>query len=96
MSVIEDIYNGSIYPAEQIKPDSEAFLLHVQNEKELSRKLYDFLTEEQRGVLDEYQSETAIVADLYNLEYYRAGVKFGVELFLEALEGRGGLPKVHN
>lgn len=88
MSVIDDIYNGAYYPAEIVRPDSDAFREHLQKAEKLARQLEHDLSPEQRGILDDYKEETAIVTDLYNLEFFRTGVKMGVQLFLEALDGR--------
>ena len=95
MSVIDDIYNGAYYPSEQVKPDSAAFMEHAAAAERLSRQLECLLSAEQRGVLDEYKSESAMVTDLYNLEFYRAGVKFGIRLLLEALDAQVKLPDIH-
>ena len=86
MSVIDDIYNGAYYPAELVRPDSDAFREHLQKAEALSGRLARALDEEQNGILDEFKEESAIVTDLYNLEFYRAGVKFGIRLLLEALD----------
>lgn len=95
MSVIDDIYNGAYYPAELVKPDSDAFREHLQKAEALSGRLARALNEEQNGILDEFKEESAIVTDLYNLEFYRAGVKFGIRLLLEALDARVKLPDIH-
>ena len=95
MSVIDDTYNGAYYPAELVKPDTDAFREHLQKAEALSGRLARMLNEEQGGVLDEFKEETAIVTDLYNLEFYRAGVKFGIRLLLEALDARVKLPDIH-
>ena len=95
MSVIDDIYNGAYYPAELVKPDSDAFREHLQKAETLSGRLARALDEEQNGILDEFKEESAIVTDLYNLEFYRAGVKFGIRLLLEALDVRVRLPDIH-
>lgn len=95
MSVIDDIYNGDLYPSEQVKPDSAAFKEHSGNAEELSHRLRNALAVEQLGILEAYKSEAAMVTDLYNLEFYRAGVKFGVRLLLEALSGGAEPPEIH-
>jgi len=92
VSVIDDIYNGELYPAEQVKPCSDAFHAHAEIVERLSERLESLLNEEQRGVLEEYKSETAMVTDLYNLEFYRAGVKLGIQLLLEALDEETAKP----
>ena len=95
MSVIDDIYNGAYYPAELVRPDSDAFREHLQKAEALSGRLARALDEEQNGILDEFKEESAIVTDLYNLEFYRAGVKFGIRLLLEALDAKVKLPDIH-
>jgi len=95
MSVIDDIYNGDLYPSEQVKPDSAAFKEHSSNAEELSHRLQNALAKEQLGILEAYKSEAAMVTDLYNLEFYRAGVKFGIRLLLEVLDARVELPDLH-
>ena len=95
MSLIDDIYNGGYYPAELVRPDSEAFREHLEKAEKLSRQLAQVLSEDQGRILDEYKEETAIVTDLYNLEFFRTGVKLGVRLLLEALSEGKDLPDIH-
>ena len=88
MSLIDDIYNGAYYPAELVRPDSDAFREHLQKAEKLAGQLERHLNSEQSGILDEYKEETSIVTDLYNLEFFRTGFKLGVQLILEALDER--------
>lgn len=85
MSIIDKIYNGDYYPAEEIKPDSDSFRKHSSTVQALSTQLKSILSKEQFSLFEEYMCEVALVTDLYNLEFYRAGVQFGVRLILEAL-----------
>ena len=89
MSIIDQIYNGGYYPAEDIKPTTDSFREHSKAAEALADRLQSFLTLEQAQVLDEYKTEAALVTDIYNLEYYRAGVEFGIRLILEAVSGKG-------
>ena len=95
MSLIDDISNGGYYPAELVRPDSDTFREHLEKAEKLSRQLAQNLSEEQCALLDEYKEETAIVTDLYNLEFFRTGVKLGVRLLLEALDKPSELPDIH-
>ena len=95
MSVIDDIYNGVYYPLEQVKPTSEALKEHAASAERFSNKLASQLTGEQRETLAAYKREDAVVTDLYNLEFYRAGVQFGVRLLLEAYFGSAEPPEIH-
>ena len=95
MSLIDDIYNGVYYPAELVKPDSDAFREHLLKAEKLSGRLARALNEEQSAILDEYKEESAIVTDLYNLEFFRTGVKLGIRLLLEALGTDTDPPDIH-
>ena len=74
---------------------SEAFKEHADCVERLSVELESQLTEEQRETLASYRREDAVVSDLYNLEFFRAGVKFGIRLLLEVLDARVELPDIH-
>ena len=95
MSVIDAIYNGEYYPSEQVTPDSAIFAEHAANAQRLSERLEALLSAEQRDALDAYKSEAAVVTDLYNVEFYRAGVQFGVRLLLEALSDGAEPTEIH-
>ena len=95
MSLIDDIYSGDVYPAEQVNPVSDAFREHSRKAEDLYGRLNTSLDEEQRGLLDGYRYESAAAADLCDLEFYRAGVQFGVRLILEALGWRNEAPDIH-
>ena len=43
MSIIEELYRGSIFPAEQIRPDREAYREAGKRSLELTLELYDQL-----------------------------------------------------
>lgn len=85
MSIIEDLYNGAVYPAEQVRPRSPAFRAHRQEARRLWEQVEQSLTPEQRTLMDAYRDEEAVVLDLYDLEYFRAGIRFAVKLMAEAL-----------
>ena len=46
--------------------------------------LCDTLSAPQRELFDEYKKRVSHLSDLYNLEFYREGVRFGVAFLLEA------------
>ena len=95
MSLIDDIYKGDLYPAEQVVPGSAAFKEHCRKAEDLAEKLKSTHTEDQRGILEEYRGESDTLTDIYNSEFYRAGVRFGIRFIIEVLYGHAELPDIH-
>ena len=84
MSIIEELYNGNIYPPEQVTPETAHT---VKEEHELGAAesaLCDTLSAPQRELFDEYKTRVSHLSDLYNLEFYREVVRFAAAFLLEA------------
>lgn len=86
MSIIDALYDGRIYPGEQVlskdpryaKTDKEMDLLMSKLEKRLSKEDYD-LVEEMFDLL-------SLSQDIQNKEFFRYGLSMGLQLMREAYE----------
>ena len=83
MSEIERIYRGLLHPVDTVKPDSEEFRSAQAASYDLSDRLEQSLSEEQKDMWEGFLDSGSTVHELYALESYRAGVVFGVRLALE-------------
>ena len=85
MSIIEELYNGNIYPPEQVTPETAHTIKEEHELGSAESALYVTLSAPQREMFEEYKKRSSHLSDLYNLEFYREGVRFGVAFLLEAL-----------
>lgn len=91
-TLLEQLYNGEIFPAEDIVPQSAEYRAAGRELEGLRDKLEAELPEKDTGLLEEYESafEDAHRIDL-RLTYVE-GVRFGVRFMLETLLEGGKLP----
>jgi hypothetical protein len=89
VSIIEDIYQGNWYPAEQIMPSGEQY----RRQKQLACAIFDHLngqlSKSQQKLLDDYLGAAADAEGYVYMEYFRQGVLFGAHLQRE-LDQAGG------
>ena len=89
-SLLQQLYDGEVYPAEQIVPKGTQY-------RELSRKLGEEkqyigeqLSASDRERLEKIQNLSGEIASLYGYENFFHGFRLGVGLMMEALAGRNG------
>ena len=91
-TLLERLYRGEVFPAEDIVPQSAEYQAAVDKERALRGRLEELLTEKRFDLLDKYD---AAVEDIHRLDLqytYGEGVRFGVRLMLETLCVDGKLP----
>lgn len=97
MSIMDALFDGKIYPGEQVltkdpkyaKNDAEMELLMSKLEKRLSKEDYD-LVEEMCDLL-------SVSQDIQNKEFFRYGLSMGLQLMREAYDYKlPGLQDVKN
>ena len=91
-TLLERLYRGEIFPAEDIVPQSKEYQAAVNKESTLRGRLEGKLGERHFNLSDKYE---AAVEDVHRLDLqytYAEGVSFGVRLILETLFVDGKLP----
>jgi hypothetical protein len=90
-SLLQQLYDGEIYPAEQIVPKSPEYkelLRKLSAEKEYLREK---LSESDRERFDEIGSMYLEIASLCSYEDFAYGFRLGVGLMIEVLVHENGL-----
>lgn len=82
-SLIEQIYNGEYYPAEDLLPTSEAYREAKRRHTEYVDELHQTLTEKQREMREQAVRVESDIITMENQCIYAAGVRFGIQLMLE-------------
>ena len=80
MSVLEDIYHGTLYPEEKIIPKAELYLVSKKEAIELTKELQEQLTAEQFELFEWYCNAKAIMSGEMYCESFRQGVILGAKL----------------
>lgn len=85
-SILEQLFNGDIYPSEQIKIKlagyQEARKVAIQAHDAFEEKLSQQMKQE----LDEWFSKEADVSGYYSTQTFMDGFKLGARLMLEIME----------
>lgn len=91
-TLLEQIYSGGIFPAEDIVPNSPEHKAAMNERNRLRERLEAKLPERSEELLDEYDGAFENVHRLHLRLTYAEGVRFGVRLMLETLCVDGKLP----
>lgn len=83
-SIIEDLYNGRINPADQVILKGKAFEMKQDRYYEQYESLYESLNKENKVRLEELLDFRVELEDLYCFAYYKEGLKTGIQLMCEA------------
>ncbi len=81
MGVIEEIFHGTLNPAEKIRSETEVYQDALAAAEKLARQLMDQLSPEQYELFETYCTEKAVMAGEMQCECYRQGVLMGVRLY---------------
>lgn len=84
-TILERLYRGEIFPAEEIPPQSDEYRAIRNNREKLRDRLSSELPDDYDGLLDEYDVATEDVHRMDLQHTYAAGVRFGIQLMVEAL-----------
>lgn len=91
-TLLEQIYSGGIFPAEDIVPNSPEHKAAMNELSRLREKLEAKLPERSEELLDEYDGAFEDAHRLHLRLTYAEGVRFGVRLMLETFCEGGKLP----
>lgn len=82
---IEDLYNGTIYPAEQICPSTEEYHAILHNLSDLHSAFEKMLTPPLRNAFDAFLEEQHNRISMEIQASFTYGYKLGANLMLETL-----------
>lgn len=80
MSVLKELYNGRIYPAENNVPDTEEYRKATTQAEEFGERLTTEMSDRQIELFEQYMSATGIVDKLIQEEVFRQGFVMGATL----------------
>ncbi|MCI9292560.1 MAG: hypothetical protein HFF01_02410 [Erysipelotrichaceae bacterium] len=82
-SIIEDLYNGRINPADHVILKGRIFEKKQNLYYERYESLYESLNMENKVRLEELLDRRVELEDMYCLAYYKEGLKTGIQLMCE-------------
>ena len=83
MSIIMDLFDGSVYPYEQVVPHTEAYRKLRREIADLSQELQKELNSEEYGKVEHYRD---MLSDSFHLEgvaYFGEGLRLGIGIMTE-------------
>lgn len=82
-SVITELYNGNIFPAENDMPTDSKYRANLDNVGQEIEELQKVLTGEQYDKLEHMMDMNSEVVNMENKAMFAAGIRFGIELMVE-------------
>lgn len=95
-TLLDRLYNGTVFPAEDIVPSSPEYRAAMNELGRLRDKLAARLPENGEELLHEYDGAFEDAHRLHLRLTYAEGVRFGVRFILETLCEGGKLPPLKN
>ncbi|MCC8043933.1 MAG: hypothetical protein LIP12_00340 [Clostridiales bacterium] len=80
---IEKLFNGMIYPAEQVLPQDPEYIRAIRRQCELADQLEERLKDEDYKLVEEMCDSEAEVQDKQAIEFFRRGLSLGLSLMRE-------------
>lgn len=86
--ILEALYNGELYPSEQIVPDSKEYVEASRNADKLLEHFEKTLDESEYALLEKMWSYRTDYESIAGEEHYRYGFALGVLLMTEVYGSR--------
>ncbi|MCD7956672.1 MAG: hypothetical protein LUG93_13200 [Lachnospiraceae bacterium] len=86
MSIMDSLFNGKIYPAEQAVSSDPNYVKTNREIEKLMEKLEGKLDNEDYDLVEKVCDLLALVQDIQNKEMFRYGLSLGLRLMREAEE----------
>ncbi len=86
VTIMEQIYNGDLHPAEQVLPKKPEYKKACSEFANLTSKMKEQFSEDNYELLEQVLTLHAIIENFENLEFLRYGMSLGLKLMQEASE----------
>ncbi|MCD7717233.1 MAG: hypothetical protein LUG56_08310 [Lachnospiraceae bacterium] len=86
MSIMNSLFDGKIYPGEQIVPANPEYDKTNREIDALMKKLEERLDKEEYDMVEELCDLLSVSEDIQNKEIFRYGMSMGLRLMREAYE----------
>ncbi|HCA28313.1 MAG TPA: hypothetical protein DEP23_01360 [Ruminococcaceae bacterium] len=87
MRILEKLYNGEVYPFEQIVPKSDKYKALQKRQIVIRDILSKDMTAKQKELLDEFYAVMLQAGNEFAKENYYYGVKLGAEFMMDVSYG---------
>ncbi|WP_322200463.1 DUF6809 family protein [Acutalibacter intestini] len=91
-SLLDSLYDGEIFPAEDIVPQSDEYQEAVDKQSRIQNRLESKLPEKHHALLERFVAAIECTHTIELRQTYAEGVRFGFRLMLESLWEGGELP----
>ena len=95
-SLLDSLYDGEIFPAEDIVPQSDEYQEAVDKQSRIQSRLESKLPEKYHALLERFVAAIECTHTIELRQTYAEGVRFGVRFILETLCEDGKLPPLKN
>ncbi|MCD7835050.1 MAG: hypothetical protein LUH00_13870 [Lachnospiraceae bacterium] len=86
MSIMDALFDGRIYPGEQVLSKDSKYAKTDREMDLLMSKLEDRLSKEDYDLVEEMCDLLSVSQDIQNKEFFRYGLSMGLQLMREAYE----------
>lgn len=91
-TLLERLYDGEIFPGEQIVPQSDEYKAAMAERSVHEDKVLEVLPQQFTKLLEDYEAAIEETHHIHLRQTYAEGVRFGFRLMLESLGEGGELP----
>ena len=88
MSILENLWNGNIFPFERSALKTKEYRAAMKRTEELEQQLLDLLGPGNRKLLDAFESASDEAWVMEEQDAFVTGVSFGIQILLDALRER--------
>lgn len=87
-SILKQIFNGELYPSEQIVFTDPKYPEASQKRSDMKESFIDSLSKEAQQTYENIEVLTAEIEDMYNYECFAEGFRIGAALAMETSQRR--------
>ena len=85
-SVLEQFFDGRVYPKENITCDNPKYRAALENRAELKKDFYKRLSDDDTLTFDNLETLSYEMESYFNYECFAYGFRIGIAFLLEALD----------
>lgn len=93
-SILTDLWEGNIFPAENLAPDTPEFQSLIQKLHEETAYLKSILSADDRKRMEHLEELTDSLSYIYHTQAFIKGFKIAVKMMAEVYSDKGELPDI--
>ena len=93
-SILKDLFNGKIYPYENLVPQEPEYPALKQKTKEENTYFYSVISDDDRKRFEDLENMKTTLSDMESVEAFSRGFRLAVRLITDVYYHNGDLPDI--